>query len=101
MAIRVYHKSPEVLQTSQEFRGWGYSHPERRDNAMLNQWPIARIIEAHQGRDGLVRVVKLRTKNGIYTRPVTKVALLLPCAVADLGGGSKVSTEPPFKLSPK
>ena len=50
----------------------------REDNTMSNQWPIARIVEAHQGRDGLVRVVKLRTKNGIYTRPVTKVALLLP-----------------------
>lgn len=51
----------------------------REDNTMPTQWPIARIVEAHQGRDGLVRVVKLRTKSGVYTRPVTKVALLLPC----------------------
>ena len=51
----------------------------REDSTMPTQWPIARIIEAHQGQDGLVRVVKLRTKSGVYTRPVTKVALLLPC----------------------
>ena len=51
----------------------------REDNTMPTQWPIARIVETHQGRDRLVRVVKLRTKNGIYVRPVAKVALLLPC----------------------
>ena len=51
----------------------------REDNTMPTQWPIARIVETHQGRDRLVRVVKLHTKNGIYVRPVAKVALLLPC----------------------
>ena len=51
----------------------------REDNTMPTQWPIARIVETHQGRDRLVRVFKLRTKNGIYVRPVAKVALLLPC----------------------
>ena len=51
----------------------------REDNTMPTQWPIARIVETHQGRDRLVRVVKLRTKNGIYVTPVAKVSLLLPC----------------------
>ena len=51
----------------------------REDNLMPSQWSLARVIEAHEGRDGLVRVVKLRTASGTYTRPVTKVALLLPC----------------------
>ena len=46
---------------------------------MPTQWPIARIVEVHQGQDGLVRVVKLHTKNDVYARPVTKGALLLPC----------------------
>jgi len=46
---------------------------------MSTQWPIARIVETYQGQDRLVRVVKLCTKNGIYVRPVAKVALLLPC----------------------
>ena len=51
----------------------------REDNIIPTQWPIARIVETHQGQDGLVRAVKVRTKNGIYTRPITKIALLLPC----------------------
>ncbi len=50
----------------------------REDNIMPSQWPMARMIKTHEGQDGLVRVVKLRTTNGIYTRPVTKTALLLP-----------------------
>lgn len=51
----------------------------REDNTMPTQWPIAQVVEVHQGQDGRVRVVKIHTKNGVYTRPVTKVALLLPC----------------------
>ena len=51
----------------------------REDNVLPSQWPIARVVKAHQGQDGLIRVVKLRTASGTYTRPVTKVALLLPC----------------------
>ncbi len=46
---------------------------------MPTQWPLARIVETHAGKDGFVRVVKLTTDGGTYTRSVTKVALLLPC----------------------
>ncbi len=51
----------------------------REDNVLPSQWPMARIVEAHQGQDGLVQVVKLRTSSGVYTTPLTKVTLLLPC----------------------
>ena len=51
----------------------------KEDNLVPSQWPIARIVQVHKGNDGLIRVVKLKTKDGTYTRPVTKVALLLPC----------------------
>ena len=51
----------------------------REDGMIPTQWPIARIIDTHQGEDGLFRVVTLKTKNGVYTRPVAKVALLLSC----------------------
>ena len=50
----------------------------REDNTMATQRPIARIVGTHRGQDGLVRVVKLHTKNGICTGPVIKVVLLLP-----------------------
>ncbi|XP_064396444.1 uncharacterized protein LOC135343372 [Halichondria panicea] len=51
----------------------------KEDNLVTSQWPLARIMETNAGADGLVRVVTLKTKDGIYKRPVTKVALLLPC----------------------
>ena len=43
----------------------------REDGMTSAQWPLARIIDTHKGKDGLVRVVTLKTKTGTYTRPVT------------------------------
>lgn len=34
---------------------------------------MATVIEAYPGRDGNVRQVKIKTKNGIYERPITKL----------------------------
>ena len=48
------------------------------DNVTPTKWPLARIIEVHTGKDGLVRVVTVKTNSGIYKRPITKVALLMP-----------------------
>lgn len=48
----------------------------REDNSPPAQWPLARITEVHPGKDGLVRVVTIQTKNGTYTRPITKIAVL-------------------------
>ena len=41
-----------------------------------NKWPLARIVKIQPGQDGVTRVVDLRTKDGIYTRPVAKVLKL-------------------------
>jgi hypothetical protein len=50
-----------------------------QDDALVPcKWPLGRIVETHQGKDGLVRVVTVKMTNGIYKRPVTKIALLLP-----------------------
>ena len=35
-------------------------------------------MEVTRGKDGLVRVVAIRTSKGVYTRPVTKLVPLLP-----------------------
>ena len=75
IGLRKYHKWHHPTKNFQP----GDIVVAREDNTTPSQWPLARIVEAHKGSDGLVRVVKLKTKNGIYTRPVTKVALLLPC----------------------
>lgn len=42
------------------------------------KWPLGRVKEVYPGRDGLVRVVSVKTPQGIYRRPVAKVAVLIP-----------------------
>ena len=49
----------------------------REDNMTPMKWPIARVIEAHAGGDGLVRDVTVKTSTGTYHRPVVKIVLLL------------------------
>ena len=41
-------------------------------------WPLAKVTQTYPGKDGLVRVVDVKTSKGIYKRPVTKVAVLIP-----------------------
>ena len=50
----------------------------QEDNVIPATWPLARVVEVHPGSDGLVRVVTIRTSAGVYKRPVTKLAVLLP-----------------------
>ena len=40
------------------------------------KWPLARVEKVMPGKDGVVRVVDVRTKDGIYTRPAAKVLRL-------------------------
>ena len=49
-----------------------------RNNLAPTKWELVRVIEVYPSKDGLVRVVTIRTSNGNYKRPVTKIALLLP-----------------------
>ena len=51
----------------------------KEDNLVSSHWSIARVVKTSPGADGMVRVVTLKTKDGTYKRPVTKVPLLLPC----------------------
>ena len=43
------------------------------DFSKRGKWPLARITKVKPGVDGAVRVVELRTKDGEFTRPVTKL----------------------------
>ena len=36
-------------------------------------WPLAIVTEFNKGKDGLIRPATIRTKNGICTRPITKL----------------------------
>ena len=49
----------------------------KEDNLVPSQWLLSRVTEITKGSDGLVDVVKLKTKDGLYTRPIIKVDLLL------------------------
>ena len=41
-----------------------------------SNWPLARILEVTRSDDNVVRVVKLKTKGGIYVRPAGCLCLL-------------------------
>ncbi|XP_062558178.1 uncharacterized protein LOC134223057 [Armigeres subalbatus] len=41
-----------------------------------NCWPLGRIISVKKGRDKQVRTATVQTKNGIYERPATRLAVL-------------------------
>ena len=46
------------------------------DNTPPLQWPLARVSYVYSGPDGFVRVVKIKTANGTYNRPVHKLRKL-------------------------
>ena len=46
------------------------------ENSPRGAWPLGRVIDVHEGRDGLVRSVRIRTKSTVLVRPVTKLVLL-------------------------
>ncbi|KYN20004.1 hypothetical protein ALC57_07645, partial [Trachymyrmex cornetzi] len=48
----------------------------RDDNAPPLKWKLGRVIELHPGHDGFIRVVTIRTGNGIYKRSVVKLCKL-------------------------
>ena len=50
----------------------------KEDGMIPTKWPLGIVAKLYTGKDGIVRVVTLRTSAGTYRRPVTKVALLLP-----------------------
>ena len=43
------------------------------DNMKAAQWPIARVEVVYPGKDGQVRVARIKTSKGSYTRPITKL----------------------------
>ena len=77
--------SREYLQTLQSRTKWKRSQPNlqegdivvlKEDKTFSCHWPLAKIIQTYPGKDGLVRVVQIRTESSTFKRPVTKLALL-------------------------
>ena len=46
------------------------------DDAVKGKWDLARIVKTLPGRDNVVRTVEVKTKDGMYVRPVSKLAKL-------------------------
>ena len=79
--------STEYLATLSRVNKWRQSSPNVRvgdiviikDDALItpSKWPLAKIIETHPGKDKHVRVVTVKTANGVYKRPITKIVPLL------------------------
>ena len=45
-------------------------------NIPRSNWLLARITEIHRSKDNVIRVVKLKTKFGTFTRPAANLCLL-------------------------
>ena len=43
------------------------------DDVKRGKWPLARITKVMPGSDDVIRTVEVRTKSGMYLRPVTKL----------------------------
>ena len=48
------------------------------DGTIPTNWPLARVIQTHPRSDTLIRVVTEKTANGMYRRPVSEIAILIP-----------------------
>lgn len=48
----------------------------KEDNLPPLKWLLGRIEEVVTGKDGKVRVVVVKTKNGLFKRPITKICIL-------------------------
>ena len=46
------------------------------DNSPRGHWNLGRVIETYPGLEGLVRTVKVKTKDSVYVCPIQKLCLL-------------------------
>ena len=47
------------------------------NNSPMSMWRMGRVIETHPGDDNIVRVVTVKTANGVLKRPITKLTPIL------------------------
>ncbi|XP_039307877.1 uncharacterized protein LOC120358265 [Solenopsis invicta] len=77
--------SKECLQRYYARYKWNKPTPSLREGTLVlvvderyppAKWPLGRIIQVHPGKDGLVRVVTIRTQTSVLKRPITKICPL-------------------------
>ncbi|XP_011313389.1 uncharacterized protein [Fopius arisanus] len=83
--------STNYLQHLQSISKWHHpSHDIKIGSIVLltderfppTKWPLARVTALHPGRDGLTRVVTIKTFSSTLRRPIAKLALL-PISISD------------------
>jgi len=76
----------EYLYTLQEGYKWKKGVPNiekgqvvllKHENCHPTRWPMGKVEEVHKGKDDKVRVVKVKTKEASFTRPITKIFPLI------------------------
>ncbi|XP_011880190.1 PREDICTED: uncharacterized protein LOC105568822 [Vollenhovia emeryi] len=79
------HWAAHYLQRQQAISKWHHRSNEIKVGSLVLitderlppcKWPLARITALHPGKDGLVRVVTLKTATTTLIRPVVKLAVL-------------------------
>jgi len=79
--------SADYLQSLQQCHRWLKATPNlqpgdlvlmKEDNTIPLQWPTAVIQETHPGKDGVIRVVTIKTPKGLFKRSISKICPL-PC----------------------
>ncbi|XP_011883612.1 PREDICTED: uncharacterized protein LOC105570777, partial [Vollenhovia emeryi] len=79
------HWAAHYLQRQQAISKWHHRNNEIKLGSLVLitderlppcKWPLARITALHPGKDGLVRVVTLKTATTTLIRPVVKLAVL-------------------------
>lgn len=77
--------SSEYLNTLQQRAKWFTSPPNlkvgdlvlvKNDQTTSCNWPLARVVKIHPGKDGIVRCVTIRTQKSMVQRPVNKLSPL-------------------------
>ncbi|GFV68846.1 integrase catalytic domain-containing protein [Trichonephila clavipes] len=56
----------------------------KEDFTPVCNWLLGRVVEVNHGSDGKVRTIRIKTKNGEFKRPITKICIL-PVDVNNLG----------------
>ena len=77
-------KMEKAVSLNNRKKWFGPAHNLRKDdvviivdpNARRAEWPLGRITEIFPEKDGLVRVVRVNTKDGEYLRPVHRLCPL-------------------------
>lgn len=55
--------SAEYLNSLKRFTKW---HKLKEDDLIPTKWSLAKVVNVHTGKDGLVRVVTVKTATGMY-----------------------------------